>query len=116
MRNTKLLTFSSTIAPAVFDAMPRDMAGYFGDNGGEPDGSGPYARPVSFFGQDEVSAAVAAGAAVQDGYEVDYVTGRDSDPFYGANYCGYQTDNRAYTTDKATAIRIQRYHDAAVSR
>lgn len=115
MKTTKLLSFDSTSADDVFFALG-EWAGYFGDNGGQPDGTGPYQRPVRFFGKNELAAAVAAGAQVVDGYEVDYITGRDSDPFYGATYCGYQTDNVAYTTDKATAMRIQRYHDAAISQ
>ncbi len=114
MKTTKLLSFSSRISDAVFTALG-EYAGYFGDNGGQPDGSGPYQRPVRFFEKAEIDAAKAAGAQVVEGYEVDYTTGKDSDPFYGAEYCGYQTDNVAYTTSRVTALSIQRYHDLAAA-
>ena len=86
----------------VFEGTP------FGDNGGEPDGS-LWLQDIRYFDANETNAAVAAGAEVVRGWQVDYVASRDSDPHYGKAYCGYASARVAYTLSQFDAASIERH-------
>lgn len=100
--------------------LPRDFGGWetfegtpYADNGGEPDGS-LWLQDFNVFGADELAAAVAAGAVVVSGYEVDYMP-TDHPPAFDGGWCGYGSARIAYAIDYLTAVAIQRHYDLQVA-
>jgi len=57
-----------------------DSAGYFGDNGGDPDGD-LWLAPAEIFSDDQIASAVRAGGKVIDGYAFPYPSGVDIDRY-----------------------------------
>ena len=100
---------------AAMNAVEPGAAGEFGDNGGDPDGYGPFLAPVDVFTAAAVDAALAAGATVEEGYAVyPYRPGPDTlDDVCAATgrlypeFCGYGSAEVAYTLDGDVARALE---------
>lgn len=105
MKRVELLVVPTQCAEIVFEALG-DSAGIFGDNGGDPDGVGPFLAPVNEFTSDELTAACKAGARIDRGWEVEYDGGN---PDLDGNWCGYIIKDVAYTLSERVAKALERY-------
>ena len=85
-----------------------DASAYFGDNGGEPDGFGPYLARADWFTAEELASALEAGAEVRVGYQFYYEPAMKlvaDIPFCGYDTC-YMGENIGFSLEfPAFAVR-----------
>jgi hypothetical protein len=83
-----LLVVPTAAKDEVFYALG-DASAYFSDNGGEPDGFGPYLARADWFTAQELAGALEAGAQVRIGYQFYYEPAME--PVADIPFCGYDT-------------------------
>lgn len=86
VKKVKLLVINVNVKREVFEALG-DAASYLGDNGGDPDGWGPYLAPVEWFTPDELTRALDAGAQIGEGWQFPYE--QEMEEYADVPFCGY---------------------------
>ena len=106
IKEVELLVVSDT---SIFDVMNEAEeygAHVFDDNGGDPDGPGPYLCETDELESGTVKAAVEAGARVIQGYKLPYLSSYDEARDSGIEFSGYSSRSYAYTTSSDNAQKL----------
>lgn len=109
VQEVDLLVVDTAISDEVFYAMNQAddfSAGVFGDNGGDPDGAGPYLAEASDIERTAIQAAIVAGASLQMGYKFEYGYNHEAAQNSGLPFSGYQANRVAYALSKETAQKV----------
>ena len=110
LEQVNLLVVRRSVSHAVFHALNQAAgaqdagASAFDDDGGDPDGVGPYMADVGEFTQAEIEAAQAAGATVERGYKFAYSNSVGSE----LEFRGYPCSGKAFALDRDVALQIKR--------
>jgi len=114
LEQVNLLVVQRSVGRAVFHALNQAAgaedvgAAAFDDDGGDPDGAGPYLADVGEFTEGEIAAAKAAGATVGRGYKFAYPNSVSGD----LEFRGYPCSGRAFALDRDVALQVKRMSES----